>query len=316
MGYCCYFANAGCGFQWKPTYFNINLKPTYDIWSLKNECIFKHAIFDMHKHIEKNNAYVSNMLNICIFTIAVGCIIYMHIIYTNETWNTYCIYNCTVTLHWQQILFYVYTYIYIHIISYSSQTRRHWYQASTMEFNQPCLERRIKKSSGISRFPTHWDLRTCGSCWRSNSCSQCQVAPIRWEKCEKTSERKNICQKIQGSQHENSCKMAQHSKNTSSVKQLSKQLHVTNNLHHSNIFHFFLKGLSYFFIWLVRIIPTLLLINFRLGKTMVILKYKQECLASQKPQSKATKVTHQSRGYAPFRQKIKLSNPLVFRESS
>lgn len=52
---------------------------------------------------------------------------------------------------------------------------------------------------------------------------------------------------MQGSQHENSCKMAQHSKNTSSVKQLSKQLHVTNNLHHSNIFHFFFKCLSYFF---------------------------------------------------------------------
>lgn len=137
-------------------------------------------------------------------------------------------------------------YIYIYT-SYHTQVKQVDTDIKHQPWNLTSLERRIKKSSGISRFPTHWDLRTCGSCWRSNSCSQCQVAPIRWEKCEKTSERKNICQKMQGSQHENSCKMAQHSKNTSSVKQLSKQLHVTNNLHHSNIFHFFFKCLSYFF---------------------------------------------------------------------
>lgn len=110
-----------------------------------------------------------------------GCIMYMHIIYTNETWNTRCIYSCTIILRWLHIQFYIY--IYTHIILYSSQTRQHWYQASTMEFNQPWpwtpfFKKPWNPISNTLRSPNLWELlkvQFVFSVW---------TAPIRWEKCE------------------------------------------------------------------------------------------------------------------------------------
>ena len=116
------------------------------------------------------------MLNICIFTIAVGCIIYMHIIYTNEIWNTYCIYNCTVTLHWQQILFYVYIHIIIYT-SYHTQVKHVDTDIKHQPWNLTSLERRIKKKlwnfpiSNTLRSPNLWELLKVQFVFSVSSCA-------------------------------------------------------------------------------------------------------------------------------------------------